>query len=100
MNNVNEFHKLILEKKKRINKELLCKYQSLTDMLKKLYNSQDIERNKAHCKYQSMTDMLKKLHNTQDTERNEIQVDLIKSELIDLKNEFGNMNLKMNSQIK
>ena len=54
-------------------------------MLKKLYNSQDTERNKVHCKYQSMTDMLKKLHNTQHTERNEIQVDLIKSELIDLK---------------
>ena len=64
-------------------------------MLKKLYNSQDTERNKVHCKYQSMTDMLKKLYNTQDTERNEIQVDLIKSELIDLKKwnwkyEFGN----------
>ena len=69
-------------------------------MLKKLYNSEDTERNKVHCKYQSMTDMLKKLYNTQDTERNEIQVDLIKSELTDLKNEIRNMNLKMNSQIK
>ena len=36
--------------------------------------------------------MLKNLYNTKDTERNKIQVNLIKSGLIDLKNEVGKMS--------
>ena len=49
--------------------------------------------------------MLTNLYNTKNRERNKIQVDLdlIKSELIDIKNEIGKMSkmkLKLNSQEK
>lgn len=49
--------------------------------------------------------MLTNLYNTKNRERNKIQVDLdlIKSELIDIKNEIGKMSkmkLKLNSQKK
>ena len=78
---LSELYKLIIKEEKSINKELF----------------------REHFRYQSLTDMLKNLYSTKNTERNKIQEDLVKSGLINLKNEIVKMsktNLKMNSQIK
>ena len=47
---------------------------------------------KDYFKYQSPSYMHENWNNTKNTERNEIQVDLIKSALTDLKNRIKNMS--------
>ena len=64
--NVNEFSKTITEKEKIINKELF----------------------KKHFKFQSPIDMLKDGYKTKNPNKNKELVKLIKSRLIDLKNEI------------